>query len=150
MDVETMISLLAFVLALASFVISAYSDRQRRKAEELKELLGEKESVAFAALRLLRDGLPTSAVERERTLDGVIQACLFERSDRTRTILFEVLERNQPRYAAEIDRAYNTLARIFDGMAGHNFTKEQLDLTSGRRRLGAVAKILGKEAPAPG
>ena len=52
--------------------------------------------VAFAGLRLLRDGLPAEAKERGLVLAALLQACIFEGSDRARALLYRVVDLIEP------------------------------------------------------
>lgn len=56
--VEVTTALTALVVSVASFMISWRSTARADKAAAIAQLLGNKEMVAFASLRLLRDGLP--------------------------------------------------------------------------------------------
>ncbi|MDD7942863.1 hypothetical protein PHK61_31070, partial [Actinomycetospora lutea] len=46
-------AVLAVTISLASFLFAFLADRRSRKAEQIKNLLGERESVAFAGLKRL-------------------------------------------------------------------------------------------------
>ena len=143
MDLQTALSGFAVMVAVSALGLSAYAEHQRRKSEALKELLGEKESVAFAALRLIRDGLPRGMSDRSTTLDAVMQACVFERSDRSRALLYRVLDDNRTTHGEQIDAAYRRIKATFDSMARFGFTREQLDLSNGLVRLETVERVLG-------
>jgi hypothetical protein len=76
-ELKTAIALTALLVSAASFIVAQRAAARAKKAEAIKELLGEKETVAFAALRLLRDGLPGNDAERALVLAAVMQACVF-------------------------------------------------------------------------
>ena len=88
------VSIVAAAVAGVSFFLAQLADVRSRKAETIRNLLGEKETVAFGALKLMRDGLPNNDKERRLIVDSVIQACLLEGSDRARALLYRVIETN--------------------------------------------------------
>ena len=141
-ELQTAIAFIALIIAAASFIIAQHSAARAKKADAIKELLGKKETVAFAALKLLRDGLPRNDQERAVVLAAVMQACVFEGSDRSRALLYRVLDENTAMYSKEISTAFKSIKRTFNSMDKFEFTKEQLDLKRGRRRLTAVEKVL--------
>jgi hypothetical protein len=139
---KTAIALTALILSAASFIVAQRSAARAKKAEAIKELLGEKETVAFAALRLLRDGLPRNDAERALVLAAVMQACVFEGSDRARALLYRVLDENRAKYSKELTAAFRSIKETFSSMDKFKFRPEDLDLERGRRRLAAVEKVL--------
>jgi hypothetical protein len=68
-EIRLVVSIVAVLLATASFILARRSDERPRKAEAIKSLLREKETVPFAAPQLLRDGLPESAEEQRLLLE---------------------------------------------------------------------------------
>src|ERR671919_257578 len=103
--VKLVVSVVSVLLAIAAFVIARRADTRAKKAEAIKELLGEKESVAFAALKLLRDGLPSRVADRQLVLPALMQACVFEGSDRARALLYRVIELNRVKFRDELRSA---------------------------------------------
>src|SRR5213083_2951643 len=113
MDTQLLVSILAVVVSLASFSFAWAASVRAARAEEIKNLLGEKETVGFGALKLLRDGLPgergpasvrnfdllrrrirlRDAKQRELVIGALIAACVFESSDRARALLYRVIEK---------------------------------------------------------
>jgi hypothetical protein len=141
-ELKTAIALTALLVSAASFIVAQRSAARANKAEAIKELLGEKETVAFAALRLLRDGLPGNGAERALVLAAVMQACVFEGSDRARALLYRVLDENRAKYSKELTAAFRSIKETFASMDKFQFRPEDLDLERGRRRLAAVEKVL--------
>jgi uncharacterized membrane protein len=94
-------SILAVVISIASFIVAQRSAARSKKAEAISHLLGEKETVAFAGLRLLRDGLPSDDKERTLVLAALLPACIFEGSDRARALLYRVVELNRASHREE-------------------------------------------------
>ncbi len=140
---STGIALMALFVSAISLILSWRSEVQRRKAEDLRDLLGEKETVGFAALRLLREGLPTSDKRaRALVIDAVMQACVLEGSDRSRALLFRVLEINCAVYGKELTATLDGIEHAYTSMAAYRFDAKELDLANGRLRLGAARKIL--------
>jgi hypothetical protein len=112
------------------------------KAENIKNLLGEKETVGYAALKVRRMGLPPDDLERRVVLDAILQACVFEGSDRARALLYKVLEDNLATRRREIEDALQLIEDTFVSMQRYGFTKEQLDLDRGERRLETVQRVI--------
>jgi len=149
MDAKLIVSIVAVVLAVLSFALSQLAERRTRRAEAIKNLLGDKESVAFGALKLLRDGLPTRAKERTLVIDALMQACLLEGSDRARALLFRVIEENRSGdTAAEFVNGFRALEANFISMRKYDFEENELNFKKAERRLGAVRKVL--KIPAAG
>lgn len=135
-------AVLAVIISVASFAVARMADRRSRKAEVIRNLLGEMETVAFGALKLLRDGLPKRAQDRRLVIAALMQACVFSGSDRARALLFRVIETNLALAEKEFRDALRVVEETFDSMAKYNFGKEELDLERGKRRLAAVRKVL--------
>jgi hypothetical protein len=106
--------------------------------------LGEKESVAYAALKLLRDGFPPNARDRRLVIAAVVQACVFEGSDRARALLYRVIELNRHSFTHEFGEASRSLEETFRSMADYRFPTDQLDLSRGRKRLHALSAVIGE------
>jgi hypothetical protein len=136
------VAVLAVLIATASFIIARQADVRSKKAESIKSLLGEKESVAFAALKLLRERLPAKEKDRRLLLAALMQACVFEGSDRARALLYRVIELNRGQFREELRTALHAINDTFASMDKYKFTKEQLDLARGRRRIAAVEKVV--------
>ena len=141
-EVKLVVAVLAVVIATASFIIARQADARSKKAEAIKSLLGEKESVAFAALKLLRERLPAKEKDRRLLLAALMQACVFEGSDRARALLYRVIELNRGQYREELRTALHAINDTFASMDEYKFTKEELDLERGRRRIAAVEKVV--------
>lgn len=144
-EAKLVVSVAAVLLSLASFAIAQRSSLRAKRAEAITHLLGGKETVAFAALKLLRDGLPGNQNERRLVLAALLQACVFEGSDRARALLYRVIELNRVPYRIEFREAALSIKETFAGMDKYGFSLEELDLDRGRRRLSVVNKVI--EAP---
>ena len=136
------VAVAAFVLSFAAFVLSQRASALAKRTETITHLLGEKESVAFAALKLLRDGLPADVKHRKLVVAALLQACIIERSDRVRALLYRVIEVNRASYRAEFRVALTFIEETFVSMARYGFTPEELDLKRGGTRLSAVQKVI--------
>jgi hypothetical protein len=132
----------ALIISILSLVVAQIADRRSRKAEDIRDLLGQKESVAFGALKLMRDGLPKKQRDRDLIIAAIMQACVFESSDRARALLYRVIQNGRPKYQSEFAGALLTVVTTFDAMDRYGFPKEQLDLARGRRRIETVQKVL--------
>jgi hypothetical protein len=139
---KLLVAVAAVFISIASFVIAREAEKRSKKAERIKNLLGEKESVAFAALKLLRDGLPENKAERILVVSALMQACIFEGSDRARALLYRVIELNRDKYHVEFVQALNEIQETFDSMNRFQFNKEELDLERGVRRIQTVRRVI--------
>lgn len=136
------VAIAAFVLSLASFLISLGAASRAKKAEAIKSLLGSKETVAFAALKILRDGLPKSHKQRQLTLAAIVQACVFTSSDRARALLYRVIEVSRSKYQAEYTQEAQAVRASFQSMGPYEFEGDDLDLARGNRRLAALQRVI--------
>ena len=190
MSGQLVVSIFAFVISLASFLFAWAASRRAAKAEEVKNLLGEKETVGFGALKLLRDGLPGEHKEatdeespgsrksvrfsglrsfghkllvrarkpwddarvrrdsQQRTLviRALMAACLFERSDRARSLCYRVIAKHlepSSTFKEEFVAAFNEFKETIDSMDQYKFEKNEFNPSSARQRLKAVEKIFG-------
>jgi hypothetical protein len=139
---KLIVSVITVLVSIASFIIARRADTRSKKAENIKNLLGEKESVAFAALKLLSEGLPTNETERKLVISALMQACVFEGSDRARALLYRVIEKNRATHGKEFEDALQSIQNTFNSMDAYKFPKEELDLERGRRRISAVRKVV--------
>jgi hypothetical protein len=149
-QVETaklVVAVAAVLISIASFVIARQAEKRSKKAEMIKNLLGEKETVGFAALKLLRDGFPENRRERALVISALMQACIFSGSDRARALLYRVIELQRDSYRAQFEQALVDIEKTFDSMARFQFSKEELDLHRGMLRIKAVRTVIkGREA----
>jgi hypothetical protein len=143
--VKILVAAAALLISVASFVISRMADTRSRKAEDIRNLLGYKESVAFGALKLLRDGLPKKQRDRTLLIAALMQACVFEGSDRARALLYRTIDLHTE-YRDEFKSALRVVEETFKSMDRHQFTKKELDLYNGKLRIGAVKKVLGEQS----
>lgn len=141
-SVKVAISFVALIISAVSFIVAQRAAARAKKAEAITHLLGEKETVAFAALKLLRDGLPKQKTDRRLVLAALMQASVFEGSDRSRALLYRVVEGNRVKYRDEILAALQSIKDTFTSMDRFQFRPEELDLERGRRRVAAVEKVI--------
>ncbi len=133
---------LAVGLASLSFILTQISNRRSKKAQRITNLLGDKETVAFAALKLLDKGLPSKKKDRLIVISAILQACLFVRSDRARALLFNVIEKYRNSHKDEFVKRMTSIEENFDNMEEFKFDKKELDLSSGRLRINATKKVI--------
>jgi hypothetical protein len=141
-NLKTITAIAAVILSALSFYIARLADKRAKKAELIKNLLGEKENVGFGALKLLRDGLPKEKKDRDLIISALMQACLFEGSDRARALLYRVIEKHKMEYLTELQIALTTISENFSSMDKYKFSTEELDLARGRKRLAVVEKVV--------
>lgn len=139
---KTTAAVAAVIISTITFYIARLADKRSKKAELIKNLLGEKENVGFAALKMLRDGLPEDKKQRDLVISALLQACLFERSDRARALLYRVIEINKKKFPGEFEAGLSTIIEHFDSMGRYEFSPDELDLKRGARRLKTVEKVI--------
>ena len=174
MSGQLIVAMIALAVSSASFLFAWFAARRAEQAEDIKNLLGDKETVAFGALKLLRDGLPgekTSADAGQRRSNAIgpgsgareaskrralligalMSACLFESSDRARALLFSVIERyRETPFRRDFDREYAQLKETVESMKRYQFNAKQFDPGSADLRLDAVRKVLENDlTPSP-
>ena len=141
-ELKLVVATLTAALAIASFAIARRADRRSKKAENITHLLGEKENVAFAALKILRDGLPNNAADRGLLISALMQACVFEGSDRARALLYRIIEKHRDKFAREFRSALETIEETFNSMDQYSFSLEELNLSRGKNRISAISKVV--------
>jgi hypothetical protein len=141
-ELKLLVSVASALIALASFVVARRADARAKKTESIKNLLGEKETVAFAALKLLRDGLPDNEADRRLVISALMQACVFEGSDRARALLYRVIELNRIKYRGEFQDAIQKIEDTFNSMKTYQFQPDELDLSRGARRISSVERVV--------
>jgi hypothetical protein len=161
MSAQAVVSILALIVSLASFSFAWIASVKAARAEEVKNLLGEKETVGFGALKLLRDGLPgerksfgrrllsrsgrlrDDAEQRQLVISALMSACLFERSDRARALLYRVIEKyRSTSFKEEFDREFDKLEETIESMNAYRFEKAEFNPSSSTVRLAALRKVL--------
>lgn len=142
---KTFAAVAAVIVSALSFYIARLADKRAKKAELIKNLLGEKENVGFGALKLLRDGLPKEKKDRDLIISALMQACLFEGSDRARALLYRVIENNKIDYLNELQEALSIINENFKSMEKYGFSTDELDLARGRKRLAVVEKVVNSQ-----
>jgi hypothetical protein len=174
MDGEVVVAILALIVALASFGFAWAGSREAARAEEIKNLLGEKETVGFGALKLLLEGLPGEPAEldestrrwrsfaidampaplrrmwrrrkarqRDLVIAAIMAACLFERSDRARSLLYRVIDKYRDSdFKSEFDTHFVRLEKTVKLMDCYKFRKQEFNPSTTKLRLSAVEKVL--------
>ncbi len=105
----TVIAGMAFGVSFSTFAIAEWRNRRARRAERIKNLLGDRSTIAYAAIRILDEGLPRKTAERTPVIEAIIHACIFEGSDRARALLYQVIDHNR-QYRNEFDAALQRVA----------------------------------------
>jgi hypothetical protein len=72
----------------------------------------------------------------------VMQACILERSDRARALLYHVLYENRKKHGQEFLAAFDSFKKKFDSMKAFQFTEKELNLKRITPRLSALEKVL--------
>jgi hypothetical protein len=143
----TVIAGMAFGVSFSTFAIAEWRNRRARRAERIKNLLGDRSTIAYAALRILDEGLPQKKNERSPIIEAIIHACIFEGSDRARALLYQVIDRNR-QYRNEFDAALQRVDDTFRNLSAFGFEPGELDPKRGLRRVSAVSKAIKGPLPA--
>jgi hypothetical protein len=169
MDPQEAVDVAAVIVAALALVFSVYSlfvlqrerqmaEKRAKDAEDITRLLGENETVAFAALKLQTDGLPPDLEHRKLVLGAMMTACVFTNADRARAILYDVIDmcRNEEPYNSEIREALDNVTRTFRTAQMYDFPRpttldHRFDLSKGMYRLRLVETVYdGRKKPGSG
>ena len=145
-DYKLLIAATALILSAVSFFFSRKAESNARKASNINHLLGDKETVAHAALKIYRNGLPKSQKDRGKVIDALIQACVFEHSDRARALLYVVIENNMVKFRSEMESVLTEIEKRFNELdQKYDFDPNELNLDRAKRRIKTVRKIFEKK-----
>ncbi|MFI5959005.1 phosphoribosyltransferase [Cryptosporangium sp. NPDC051539] len=125
-DTIKLINTLTVLFAALSITLSLRQYIAGRRKESLAEIIkGEKEEAAVAAIRIRNDKKAPSIQE----LQALCLASVFERSGRTRSLIYGTLLEEQKRFPEEIRDILDQIAEVVARNAAYT------DLTRARRRL---------------
>jgi type IV secretory pathway VirD2 relaxase len=143
MEAKDWIALVALFVSALLGAIRLRDGFRERRAEITKQLLGDKEAVCAAAVKLL-DGepLPTRGKERKQLLATLMQACVLEGSDRARALLFRVVDKSRGKDREDIEKALELIEDAVKEMKRFEFTKKELDGEDIVRHLNGLQKVL--------
>lgn len=152
---EIAFGVIGTLVGVVSLAWSIRETLRARRLEDIRDLLGEKETVAYAAARLLREpkighrkgiarvaGAAPDAVRwlfrrwpRDFTplFDAIICACVFESSDRARALLYDVLSENLDEHEQAIWAAYNRIDTVFRKTERYNLGAITLTKANGKQ-----------------
>ena len=147
-EIRTAATAIGVLIAVASFFIARHAERVATKKASLAHLLGSKETVAFAALKLSQKGLPSNIEERTTILQLVMQAIIYESSDRTRAILLSTLSSHWNEYASDIKAAHQFVLQKFQSIEKYEYSTKELNFERAFKRLNLVQKLISYEEKA--
>ena len=143
MEASDWIALFAAVVALASVALHLWLRRvdkeEGRHTSVMTALQGEKEAVGYEAYRIGEKGWPQRLEEREQLRDGLCLAFIFERSDRTRAMIYRALKRYPKAQHPELEATLTKLLAVFEDAQKLGF---DWDLHRGWDRLAMLGKML--------
>ena len=95
-------------IAASVFIYNIIKDRKAKKREEVSQFLGDKKPVAYAALKIIREGFKGTSEEISEQIQMVIQGRLFEGSVRARILLYSIVSANKDKeaYSKQIFEIY--------------------------------------------
>lgn len=133
----------AVAIALLSFLFSLFQYLRARHEETIRALQGQKETVAYIAYRLSegRGRFPWSAKRRKDVLMSLCLAALFEKSGRSRTLLYRALGRAATQHRDEVMGIIEDIEQHFEDYG------EISRLEKGRKRLEQLKLALGSKGP---
>jgi hypothetical protein len=107
------ISSVALVVSLISFVVTLREKRRAKQDALVKALQGEKESIAYVAFQLARGAITVDPVFRDELLASLCLAGVFESSDRCRALVYEAIRECSRTYASSITQHLDRIEAIF-------------------------------------
>ena len=132
------------IIAEVLFFYNREKDKKGQKMQDLNNFLGNKEPVAFAAFKILREkGFKGSEEEKKEQIYTVIQGCLFEGSDRARAILYHVVNKykDEKEYASHFNEAFNHLIETSKEIYEWKLSENELDCKNFSARMSVLRKI---------
>jgi hypothetical protein len=139
MEWKDWIAVAALFVACLSLALSFWNIEREQKANIIKSLLGEKESVAYIAQDLAIRGWPTGRFQkshRHKLLDTVCLAAICEGSGRALALVYSALEQypnGERQLLIASVRKYKKIFTKYEGL---------LDLARGGRRLQSLCQAL--------
>lgn len=139
---EIGVGIAAVVIAVVSLWFSHRADRRTQRAARIQELLGDKQTVAFGASKLLWEGFPEDA-DRPLVVRAVVNAYLFSSSDRARGMLLAALDEHRDEVGEQFGIELTRLTTTYDNVKRFGLSEDELDLHRADERLAALWKVLG-------
>ena len=144
--VKALAPAIAAVIAASVFIYTILKDRKTKKREEVSRFLGNKEPVAYAALKIIREGFKGSNEEIAEQIQMVMQGCLFEGSDRARALLYYIVIKNKDDkgYKTTFTAMYNHILDVEREIDKYEFSggeEGELDRSNFNLRISALKKI---------
>jgi hypothetical protein len=118
--------------------------RSARQEDLIRALQGDMASVGYEAYRVGTDGWPESPAESRALCDALCLSAVFEKSDRSRALIYRALRKIPPQHAEDLRATIDELERIFDPVRSLG---DGLDVERGRRRLRSLAANVGTPIP---
>ena len=135
-DTSNTIATVAAAVAIISLAFALYQWWKSSHEGKIQALQGSKESVAYMARRLRKGQLPSSTHRLGELIDALCLAAIFERSGRSRILVYRALSRVHAEYPDELRRTIQEIEKDFDKY------KDYTDLSRGRKRLTKLKKAL--------
>lgn len=143
MEPSDWISIAATVIAGGSvalhLILRRADKREARHTSVITALQGEKEAVGYEAYRLSESGWPGGLEERKQLLDALCLAFIFERSDRTRALIYRALQNSPAGERTQIENALNKFVAVFADAEGNEV---DWDLHRAWNRLAMLGRLL--------
>ena len=131
------IATVAASIAFASFVLTLLNRRAVRHATTLQALQGEKEAVAYVAFQVSKGQIPRRKKKREEILQSLCLAAVYEKSGRSRVMIYSALQQAAGAYSQEVSDAVKSIEKRFDDFRGIT------DLSTAEKRLAELKSALG-------
>jgi hypothetical protein len=96
------IAAVAVVIATLSFVFSLIQYLRAKHENIIRALQGNKETVGYIAFKLSEGEFPRRVKRRKEILMSLCLAAIYERSGRSRTLLYRALKKSMERYSSEV------------------------------------------------
>lgn len=139
------IAVITTVIALLSLAFSIIQYLRARHENVIRALQGNKETVGYIAFRLSEGNrrLLRNPRRRREILMALCLAAVFEKSGRSRTLIYRALEKAKKTYEDEVIGLVDEIETHFDDY------EKISKLEKGRKRLGQLRQALSIERAAP-
>jgi Phosphoribosyl transferase domain len=138
-DASTAAAVVSATIAILALGFGLIQYSERRRQQLLADLQGDKEAVAAAATRVRHGKLPRRKRNRRELLEALCLATVFERSGRSRSLLYAALAKAMAteQYRTQIINSVEGISIVISRNSPYT------DLARARRRLFALRAALG-------
>lgn len=133
---SNIIAVVAAGIAFASLVLTLLNRRAVRHAGTIQALQGEKQAVAYVAFQVSKGQIPRAKWRREEVLQSLCLAAVYEKSGRSRVMIYSALQQAKGKYSQEVHDAVRSIDKRFEEFRGIT------DLSKADKRLAELKSAL--------